>query len=261
MHYQKFFYTCIASLFLLNQTCVIAAECTSRSGANTVPLLELYSSEGCSSCPPADKWVSSMVASGFSTDKVVPLVFHVDYWDYLGWKDVFAKAAYSERQRRAAAIGSSAFVYTPQIMLNGVDYRGWQSSSRFEQSISEIQKSGAKADLGIDLATSEGKTIIHVSAQTIKPNSAKTWDAYIAVYENKLKSNVNAGENSGRELKHDYVVRELYGPYKLNDQGLLLQTVNLNQDWKNRDAGVVAFVQNRSNGEVVQALALKMCGS
>src|SRR5687767_761241 len=84
----------------------VASECSAKSGAATVPLLELFTSEGCSSCPPADKWLSDI-----DTDKVTPLAFHVDYWNYIGWKDKFSKAEYSNRQRKTAAFGGVGFVY------------------------------------------------------------------------------------------------------------------------------------------------------
>ncbi len=86
-------------------------------------LLELYTSESCSSCPPLDKWMS-----GINADKVTPLALHVDYWDYIRWKDQFSKAEYSDRQRKTAAFGGAGFVYTPQFVMNGRDFKGWDNS-------------------------------------------------------------------------------------------------------------------------------------
>src|SRR5689334_12001294 len=123
----------------------VATECSAQSGPQAVPLLELYTSEGCSSCPPADKWLSSIAAAGYGTDKVVPLAFHVDYWDYIGWKDRFARPDFSDRQRWVAAIGRSDFVYTPQVILNGIDFRGWSQNSRFRESISDSLSQPARA--------------------------------------------------------------------------------------------------------------------
>ena len=90
---------CIASFLSLSlfQNSAIARECSAKSGETTVPLLELYTSEGCSSCPPADKWLSGQK---FDSSKFIPLAFHVDYWDYIGWKDQFSKVQYSDRQRK-----------------------------------------------------------------------------------------------------------------------------------------------------------------
>ena len=237
----------------------IAAECAARSGDHAVPLLELYTSEGCSSCPPADKWLSSIAAAGFSADKVVPLAFHVDYWDYIGWKDRFGKGEFSARQRQGA--GLLGFVYTPQVLLNGSDFRGWQQNSRFTQAIASSIKQPARANLGLNLsALASGEISVNASAQTIQPEDRKNADVFIAVYENKLKSIVSAGENSGRELSHDYVVREWFGPYRLDDKdGVWQRSLTLKSEWKGRDAGVATFVQNRSNGKVLQALSLPFC--
>lgn len=239
----------------------IAAECSAQSGAQTVPLLELYTSEGCSSCPPADKWLSSIASSGYTSDKVVPLAFHVDYWDYIGWKDRFAKPEFSARQREVAAIGRSSFVYTPQVLFNGTDFRSWQSS-RFSQNVVNSLKQPARANLGLNLASlASGEISIKASAQTISPEDRKNADVFIAVYENKLVSKVSAGENSGHQLDHDYVVREWYGPYRLDDMNNAAwqRSFSLKPEWKGRNAGVATFVQDRTNGDVLQALALKLC--
>jgi len=128
-NFKRAQFTWIYSLLIFSgSTISVAAECSAKSGTQSTPLLELYTSEGCSSCPPADKWMSSIAGSGFTADKVVPLAFHVDYWDYIGWKDRFGKAEYSNRQRQAAKHDFAAFVYTPQVMLNGTDFRDWQQS-------------------------------------------------------------------------------------------------------------------------------------
>ena len=231
-----------------------AAECSAKSGAQTVPLLELYTSEGCSSCPPADKWMS-----GIKTDKVTPLAFHVDYWDYIGWKDKFSKAEYSDRQRKTAAFGGAGFVYTPQFVMSGHDFKGWDNS-RLNEKIESSQKLASRANLSLDAVTkANGDITLTASAQAVKPADAKNTDVFIALYENKLVSQVKAGENSGRELKHDYVVREFFGAYQISNQNEFSKDFNLNADWKKRDAGAVIFVQNSQTGEILQSLSLKFC--
>ena len=233
-----------------------AAECSAKSGAQTVPLLELYTSEGCSSCPPADKWMS-----GIKTDKVTPLAFHVDYWDYIGWKDKFSKAEYSDRQRKTAAFGGAGFVYTPQFVMSGHDFKGWDNS-RLNEKIESSQKLASRANLSLDAVTkANGDITLTASAQAVKPADAKNTDVFIALYENKLVSQVKAGENSGRELKHDYVVREFFGAYQISNQNEFSKDFNLNADWTKRDAGAVIFVQNSQTGEILQSLALKFCAS
>ncbi len=242
-----------AALVLCASQSTYAAECSAKSGAATVPLLELYTSEGCSSCPPADKWMSNIKAGN-----VTPLAFHVDYWDYIGWKDKFSKAEYSDRQRKGAAFAGAGFVYTPQFVMNGRDFKGWDNS-RLREKVESSQKLASRANLNLETMQENGKITLKASAQTTNPADAKNTDVFVAIYENKLVSKVNAGENSGRELKHDYVVREFFGAYQINNQNEFSKIFNLNADWTKRDAGAVVFVQNSQTGEILQSLALKFC--
>jgi len=236
----------------------IAAECSAHSGAQSVPLLELYTSEGCSSCPPADKWLSSIAGSGFGANKVVALAFHVDYWDYIGWKDRFAKPMFTARQYEVATYNRAGFVYTPQLVFNGNDYRGGTSNSHFAEQLANINRQPARANLGLSLTDNNE---VRISAQTALAKDRDYADVFVAVYENKLKSTVNAGENSGSQLNHDYVVREWYGPFAMSSKSEAAweRILPLKSEWKGRDAGVVTFVQNRKNGEVLQALSLPFC--
>lgn len=233
----------LASLFTFNQAASVAAECVAKSGTQTQPLLELYTSEGCSSCPPADTWLSGLKNSKML---VTPLAFHVDYWDYIGWKDKFAKPEFSARQRMGAALGGAGFVYTPQFTLNGQDFRGI-GGAHFGQTIDSIAQQPAKAQLSLQAKPqSNGEIEISVDAQATKPNDAKNAQIFIAIYQNQLSSKVNAGENSGRELKHDFVVREFFGGFPLNGQ--LSKSITLKSEWKTRDAGAVIFVQDVKTG-------------
>ena len=237
------------------QSISFAAECSAKSGAHTVPLLELYTSEGCSSCPPADKWLSGQKND---PSKFTPLAFHVDYWDYIGWKDKFSKAEYSDRQRKIAAFGGAGFVYTPQFVMSGRDFKGWDNS-RLREKVESSQKLASRAYLSLDAVQENGKMTLKTSAQTTNPADAKNVDVFVAIYENKLSSKINAGENSGRELKHDYVVREFFGAYQINNQNEFSKNFTLDAAWAKRDAGAVVFVQNSQTGEILQSLALKFC--
>ena len=108
-----------------------AAEiCRGTSGPQTAALVELYTSEGCDSCPPADKWLRSIAPDSIKTGRVVPLSLHVDYWDYIGWKDPYAKPIFTTRQRDLSRFGRSSVVYTPQVMLGARDNRNWSTPSR-----------------------------------------------------------------------------------------------------------------------------------
>lgn len=236
---------------------VLAAECSSKSGAQTVTLLELYTSEGCSSCPPADKWLSNLKPD---PKKVVPLAFHVDYWDYIGWKDKFSKAEYSDRQRKTAAFAGAGFVYTPQFVMNGRDFRGWDNA-RLNEAIEKNQRIAARANLSLNLINqTNGEITLQATARAVNHMDIKNADIFVAIYENKLVSQIKAGENNGRELKHDYVVREFLGKYELSNNNEFAKNFTLKPEWKGRPAGAVIFVQDAKNGEILQSLQLPFCG-
>ena len=229
-----------------------AGACSVSSGPGRTALLELYTSEGCSSCPPADRWLGRLATQGYTPQQVVPLALHVDYWDTIGWQDRFAKPAFTARQREQAAIG---FVYTPQVMLNGQDFRGWGSAARVEAAIAAINRTAPKADIRLTLAQPSADQLdIAVTAQALaQPNAT----LYLALYENDLSTQVNAGENSGATLHHDYVVREWLGPYAIDKP--LQRKIVLKPGWKTKNLGIAAFVQSRGNGEILQAVASKLC--
>jgi len=238
----------------------VASECAARSGPLRAVLVELYTSEGCSSCPPADRWLSSLAASGFGADKVVPLAFHVDYWDYIGWSDEFAKAGYTERQREIARVNRSAFVYTPQVLLSGADYRGWANQRELAARVAEINRRAPGADIGV-AARRAGQSGIEISATASLRGATGNAALYVALREDRLANEVRAGENKGHRLEHDHVVRELIGPIPVSSAGKAeaRHTLALDPGWKRPDLGLAAFVQDRTTGEVLQAVALGAC--
>jgi hypothetical protein len=252
--------TGILSIAMLSPA--LGTECTAKSGERRVALLELYTSEGCNSCPPADEWVSKLPFKELTSDRFVPLAYHVDYWNYLGWRDMFSQAKFTERQRQAAQINRSGFIYTPQLVLNGRVYRRgflWDGTS---ERIKEINQQKPLADISLILSMATAGQL-HVSGEIVVPGSTERQNtqAYLALYENNLSNDVRAGENNGRTLHHDFVVRELLGPLPVNAQGKvrLEQVFNLSREWKLPDIGVVAIVQNNRSGDVLQALSLPWC--
>ena len=241
-----------------------AAQCTARSTDRTVALVELYTSEGCDSCPPADRWLSSLGPRGFAPDRVVPIALHVDYWDYIGWKDPYAREAHSARQRKMARLARAAMVYTPQVLLQGQDFRAW-SSGAFEQAVAKINTQPAKAriSLSIEMRLSHGRAdAFEVEAAAELQGAAASPDIalFLGAYENKLVSEVKAGENRGKSLPHDYVVLQWAGPLEFK-AGKLAQrhVLPLLPKAVPGHSGVVAFVQNRATAEVLQALMLPAC--
>lgn len=248
------------SIILISTNALAAGQCSAKSGNETAVVMELYTSEGCNSCPPADKWVSSLAPNGFKSSQIVPLAFHVDYWDYIGWADRFASKEFGSRHRVLARSNGSSTVYTPQIFVNGKDIRLAFSNVKLNGTLKEINPAKPRADIGLQLDGLEGKSLNIIATANLAAASEDA-DAFIAIYENKLSNNVKAGENRGVKLEHDYVVRELIGPLKFDRQGKLelKQAVAIPSDWKAKDLGVAAFVQQRDTGETLQALQLAAC--
>jgi len=235
--------------------------CSAYTGPHTTALVELYTSEGCDTCPPADHWLSSLFSQGFRPDQVVPLALHVDYWDYIGWKDPFGRAEFSMRQRKLAAMRRPVVVYTPQVLLQGQDFRRWATGD-FAEQVTRINSRAARARIALAIRAVEPKAIrAEVSAMLFDPAEQKNAAVFLAAYENKLASDVNAGENRGRRLEHDFVVREWIGPIafgetlKIDESRALPLLAGVDP----KNLGVAAFVQNRSTSEVLQALMLPAC--
>ena len=172
-----------------------AASCAVHSTKTMTPVVELYTSEGCSSCPPADRWLSRLKAE----PDVVALAFHVDYWDRLGWKDRFASPAYTRRQAQQQASNGARFSYTPQIVVDGADRNDWPGITAF------TQRNAPAATVALTLVRDGA----HVSATVVPgPSAPKHLAAYWAVTEQAYETTVKAGENDGATLRHDYVVRD-----------------------------------------------------
>ena len=177
-----------------------AEQCSARSGPAVVPVVELYTAEGCSSCPPADQWLSHLQAD----PSIIALAFHVDYWDRDGWKDGFAKHAFTERQTVLQKSDGARFIYTPQVLVDGLDRPEWSVSaapameSRAAPVTIELSRHGSHVDATVSAAT---------------PAPPHRLAAYWAVTENGIVSEIKAGENRGATLHHDFLVRD-YKPIR-----------------------------------------------
>ncbi len=233
-----------------------AAQCTATSGLGTTALVELYTSEGCSSCPPAERWLAGL-DSRYPAGKIVALALHVDYWDYIGWKDPYAKREFSLRQRKLSQLQRMALVYTPQVLLQGRNFRRWGGSA-FDEALAKINALPARAKLKLAMmAADPGALEVEAAAELLRPGDA---DLYLAAYRSGLQSQVKAGENRGRLLSHDYVVLEWQGPFAIAGKTLTeRRKVPLLPGATPANSGVAAFVQDRRTGEVLQALLRSAC--
>ena len=168
-----------------------------HSGPKQVPVIELFSSEGCSSCPPADRWLGALETENGLWRDFVPVAFQVDYWDNLGWKDRFATKENTERQVRYSESGHSSNVYTPEFILNGTEWRSWGR-------VDDLPKR-ASADAGL-LDVVGGETNRFQVTYYPPVGTHGDWDVTAAWVGSNLVSDVARGENSGRKLPHHFVV-------------------------------------------------------
>ncbi len=167
------------------------------SGPEKVPLVELYSSEGCSSCPPADRWFSRLKDDAGLWRDFVPVVFHVTYWDYLGWKDRLAQEVFSQRQRAYATQWQSDTVYTPGVVFDGQEWRGWHRSRRPDRD--------APGSPGTLQVTSGNEKDFQIE---FRPENAagKNYEIHGALLGMGIEHAVSRGENRGENLQHDFIV-------------------------------------------------------
>jgi len=171
-----------------------------QSGENQTALIELYTSEGCSSCPPAGAWLSQLKATPRLWKDYVPVAFHVDYWDDLGWRDRWGAKKFTARQRAYAELWGGRTIYTPEFVVNGAE---WDN----DDSRKGLPKPTDKK-AGVLTVSSEGTNrwqVSFVPATSLQ----SSFDVYAALLASGLSSDVKAGENRGRRLDHDFVVLEL----------------------------------------------------
>ncbi|WP_061540828.1 DUF1223 domain-containing protein [Collimonas fungivorans] len=241
-----------------------AQDYSAQSPANRVALVELYSSEGCNSCPPADQWLSRQGAQAkpgqAGPERIVPLALHVDYWDDLGWKDRFGDHRFTVRQQELAAFTNSRVVYTPEIFVGGRELRQWSANKAFDAAVAKITEQPSPADIAIKLSGTAARNFDLSTKVKLRQPSKDGHNAYVALYENQLVSKVAAGENDGVTLHHDYVVRRWLGPFALTD-GMVQINEKIALDSIGTDVradrfGIVAFVQNARSGEVLQVARL-----
>ena len=237
-----------------------ADGCSATSGPRLVPLVELYTSEGCSSCPPADRWLSSNFPVDAAGANAIALAFHVDYWDRLGWKDRFASAAWTERQYAAARANRSSFVYTPQVLVQGKDFPDWHGRGGAGRLAAEAARP-ARASVALDAESRPGAIAVKATAHVPAGGDRGGSVLYVALADSGLASDVRAGENAGVRLAHDHVVRALRGGAAVDGNGDAKANITLPLPSEaGRARTLVAFVQNTETGDVLQALLLPLAG-
>lgn len=213
--------------------------CTADAAPERPHLIELYTSEGCSSCPPAERWLSTL------RDKpgYAPLEFHVDYWDTRDWHDPYADVRHAARQKEAARRSGRGIIYTPQVFVDGRLWKDWPKAPPPEppqHAAPPLSFSITRAD-GLAVAVRTADSDAHVVA--------------VALTEDGLANAVDGGENVGSRLQHDHVVRAFAGPQRAGDFDARLRPP---ADVDLARSSVVAFVQERRSGDVVQVVRLPL---
>ena len=233
---------------------------TSSSG-NVPVLVELFTSEGCSSCPPADDLLSRLV-----TDEAIPgveviaLGEHVDYWNNLGWTDPYSKADFSQRQRGYAEAFNLESVYTPQMIVDGhEEFVGGNWNRARTAIVSAAKNKKGRIDLTVtenaDLDYKPAVIRLTVQVRDLPGRSSdEDLEVLLAITEYNLQTQVSRGENSGRYLRHSAVVRELnvLGQIAANDKGFVIEKpIMISPDWRREKLHAIAFVQERRSHRVI----------
>jgi hypothetical protein len=241
-----------------------AAGPSTRAAASSGPavLVELFTSQGCSSCPPADRLLG-VLPGEVDGVQVLPLAFHVDYWDDLGWRDPFSSAAWTARQNRYAHALGAGRIYTPQLVVMGTaDVVGSDRARAIELIRQAAREPASGARIQATTTASAGKQALTVSVEaalgTGKPGLARA-DAWVALVENGLATKVGRGENSGRGLVDHFVVRRLTraftveaGHPRRGDVELALEPT-----WRRDRMAVTVFLQDGRDLEVLAAAAAR----
>ena len=214
-----------------------------NSGDNKVHLLELYTSESCSSCPPAEKFVSQFKDSNKLWKKVIPLSFHVAYWNHLHWKDKFSKKEFSQRQRIGARKIKSS-VYTPQLLLDGVDVPN-------NRILSLIEKEIPVGNLNVSLSKDLSEAKINFSSK--EKISSRDYFCHAAVLLSGSKVKITSGENSGKTLKEDFIVLDEFKMKAKKTANSLTCKLAIDVE-KAKHQSLVFWIVDSESNQVIQAV-------
>jgi hypothetical protein len=210
---------------------------------NGFALIELFTSEGCSSCPAADEALEE-IQKKYSDKNVLILGYHVDYWDNLGWKDIFSDASFSQRQEYYSNIFRLNNIYTPQAVVNGKKEFLGSNKSKLISSIEEQLNEKPAASIRLNIVqNTEGKIDVHYSAEGI---DAKKEQAILVLVQKMATNEIKKGENKGRTLHHINIVRNIfYLPLKEKTTSFTLPT-----GLQKEDVFVAGFIQDKRSGSI-----------
>ena len=215
-------------------------------------VVELYTSQGCSSCPPADRYLGKLA----QRDDLIALSFHVDYWDYIGWKDTFALPESTARQRQHGKSLNSRYVYTPELVIDGVVDVVGSEERKVDQAIAEVQLS-SRNTLSVSLtASGRDRAIIQIAAQSGMPDA----DVWLIEFDQERTVDVRRGENSGHALTYYNVVRNIRKVGRWSGDATKI-SVDLAAIREVGRDGCVVIVQRERGGPVFGAARLQFAAT
>jgi hypothetical protein len=220
-----------------------ASTCTAQSGATVPAVVELYTSEGCSSCPPAERWIGALKGR----DGVVALAFHVDYWDSLGWQDRFAQPQFTQRQNATRRTSGARFAYTPQVIVDSRDAPDWSALP------ASALRPRVPASVALTLARDDAGLALTVVPGAGAPAKLA---GYVAVVDDGLQTRVGAGENRGETLREDAIVRELLPWNVAGPQPATLRFASSSTPEPGTQRHWVAVATDGAYGKPLQAVVL-----
>jgi hypothetical protein len=178
----------------------VAAFATSPAGAEPRAVIELFTSQGCSSCPPADRLLGELAHD----PSLIAMSLPIDYWDYIGWKDTLAKPRHTTRQRFYARTRGDGDVFTPQVVVNGVTHAVGNDKTAIEKAIAESRREGATLSIPVKVAVAEGKLNVTIPAG---PEKAAAGEVWLCALGTAVPVAIGRGENSGHTITYHNVVR------------------------------------------------------
>ncbi len=218
-----------------------------------VAVVELFTSQGCSSCPPADRVLSKLAKDPAYAGRVVPLAFHVDYWNYIGWQDPFSDRRWSERQERYAQAYGTSRIYTPQLIVNGGEEMNGADERRVRRAIEKALATEPAARVTLGVRREGSSYVIQVEARH-DGALVRDLEVWVALYQHGLSTAVGRGENARRTLENDSVVRRLERGFLLPAAaGASARTelrLAVDPAWPAGNLGIAAFAQDPKTKEI-----------
>jgi len=234
----------VVLLLLIGAVVVFDRQAAPRVGEQPV-LVELFTSQGCSSCPPADELLRKIARDPNLQGRAIPLAYHVDYWDHLGWRDPFSSRAWSARQGEYSRSLKLDGAYTPQVVINGTRQMVGSSAAQIYRAIEEESERAAEGSVSVRKEGDE--LVVHASA----PRGGV--DVVVAAFEDGASTKVESGENGGRTIANDAIVRQLRRVATIGEKGDVEQRVRLPLGPR---MGAVAFLQDTKTRRVLAATVL-----